>query len=88
VSLLPPLRPIPFLCYNCNPLLIFLGIAFICERILQPYPRSSVGNRPADNTLPNFPGTAIVPGSWAYELRGEPNEEFYFDIPNEDKDSW
>jgi len=34
-----------------------------------------VGNRPAENVLPNFSTTAVVPGSWAYEQRGQPNEE-------------
>ena len=39
------------------------------------YPTSSVGNRPAENVLPNLSTTAVVPGSWAYEQRGQPNEE-------------
>jgi len=39
------------------------------------YPTSSVGNRPAENALPCFSATAVVPGSWAYEQRGQPNEE-------------
>jgi len=34
-----------------------------------------MGNRPAENVLPNLSTTAVVPGSWAYELRGQPNEE-------------
>jgi len=34
-----------------------------------------VGNRPAENVLPNLPTTAVVPGSWAYEQRGQPNED-------------
>jgi len=41
-----------------------------------PYPTSSVGNRrPAENALPSFSTTAVVPGSWAYEQRGLLNEE-------------
>jgi len=39
------------------------------------YPTSSVGNRPAENALPNLSTTAVVPGSWACEQRGQPNEE-------------
>ena len=59
VSLLSPLRPIP---RNGNPLLKFLGTYW---RALSPapYPTSSVGNRPAENALPNLPATALVPGS-------------------------
>ena len=73
MSLLSPLRPI---LRNGNPLLKFLGNAFTGERILQrPTPTSSVGNRPAENVLPNSLTTAVVPGSWAYEQRGQPNEE-------------
>ena len=33
------------------------------------------GNRPAGNVLPNLSTTAVVPGSWAYGPRGQPNEE-------------
>jgi len=34
-----------------------------------------VGTRPAESVLPNLSTTAVVPGSWAYEQRGQPNEE-------------
>jgi len=34
-----------------------------------------MGNQPAENLLPNLAITAVVPGSWAYERRGQPNEE-------------
>ena len=30
--------------------------------------------RRAENVLPNLSATAVVPGSWAYEQRGQPNE--------------
>ena len=62
---------------NGNPLLKFLGNAFTGERILQrPTPRHLwATGRPAENVLPNLTTTAVVPGSWAYEQRGQPNEE-------------
>ena len=41
--------------------------------VYTPYPTSSVGNRPAENVLPNLSTTAVVPGSWAYGPRGQPN---------------
>ena len=73
MGLLSPFRPI---LRNGNPFLEFLGNAFTAERILQrPTPTSSVGNQPAENVLPNLSATAVVPGSWAYEKRGQPNEE-------------
>jgi len=72
VSLLSPLRPI---LRNGNPLLKFLGNALTGERIPASYHTSYVGNRPAENALPNLSATAVVPGSWAYEQRGQPNEE-------------
>ena len=77
MSLLSPHRPV---LRNGNPLLKFLGNAFTGERILQrpaSYPTSSMGNRPAENVLPNLPSTTVVPGSWVYEQRGQqgqPNE--------------
>ena len=40
-----------------------------------PFPKSSVGNRPAENVLPNLLTSPVVPGSWAYEQRGQLNEE-------------
>ena len=73
MSLLSPLRPI---LRNGNALLKFLGNALTGERILQrPSPTSSIGNRSAENVLPSSSTTAVVPGSWAYEQRGQPNEE-------------
>jgi len=73
VSLLSPLRP---LLRNGNPLLKFLGNAFYW-RAHSPafYHTSTVGNRPAENALPDLLTTAVVPGSWAYEQCGQPNNE-------------
>jgi len=34
-----------------------------------------VGNRPAENALPNLSATAVVPGSWVFERRSQLNEE-------------
>jgi len=34
-----------------------------------------VGDRPAENALPDLSTTAVKPGSWAYEQRGQPNKE-------------
>jgi len=48
----------------------FLGNAFTgletSERVARsptPYPISSVGKQPAENELPNWPATAVAPGS-------------------------
>ena len=70
VSLASPLRPI---LHNGNPLRKFLGNAFTDKCILQrPIPRHLWA---AENALPKLPAIAVMPGSWAYEKRGQPNEE-------------
>jgi len=51
------------------------SLASAFSSVLPPYPTSAVGNPQAENALPNLPTTAVVPGSWACEQRGQPNEE-------------
>ena len=64
---------------NANPLHKFLGNVFTGERILQlPTPRH-LWATDQPSALPNSSATAVVPGSWAYELRGQSNEELYCD---------
>ena len=71
MSLLSPLRPI---LRNGNPLLKFLGNTFTGERILRrPTPLYLwATDRPRMRYPTCLP---LVPGSWAYEQRGPPNEE-------------
>jgi len=52
-----------------------LEMTLLASAFSSALPTSSVGNRPAENVLPNLSTTAVVPGSWAYEQRGQPNEE-------------
>jgi len=63
VSLLSPLRPILL---NGNQL---VGNAFHWRaHSPESHPKSPVGNRPAENALPDFFITAVVPGLYSFSL--------------------
>jgi hypothetical protein len=73
VSQLSPLRPV---LGNGDPLIENLRNALTFERVLQrPAPSHLWTTNRSTNAILNQSVTAVVPGSWAYVRRGQPNEE-------------
>jgi len=53
--------------------MLLLASAF--SNALTHLPTSALGNRPAENALPDLSTAAVVPGSWAYEEFSQPYEK-------------